>query len=173
MRYEDEFQVTILGEIKYFVRQQFHKVAPALRDLAQFLGSELPEAVTHNDQVAMLQRLVEFEQSRANAFHCALDQKSTVFDDQAEIMKRFGQTTEGLNTPQLLLYFGGIQDQIFQKHDKVTYDTWQNAFVKIMGFAIAGLYSLGVDPAEAWDEAYDTDSLVIIPDESGPEEGPE
>jgi len=144
-----------------------------IKGIARFLGSELPEAVTHNEQVAMLQQLVDFERSRADAFHCALDQKATVFDDQAEIMNRFGQTTDKVNIQQLVVYWNNLRFLVRDNSTAFTRDQTKKVLVKIMGSSLAGLYSLGVDPAEAWDEAYDTNALVIIPYEPGHEEGPE
>lgn len=97
-----------------------------------------------------------------------------IFEDQKRFMQAGGQTTDLFNLPQLELYERLIDEEIRELREALHDDSGRNqreAVAEIIDGAIdsivvlAGfLWSMGIDPAEAWREVMRSNMSKVDPE---------
>lgn len=86
-----------------------------------------------------------------------------VFKDQKKFMQACGQSTDIDNKLQLELYKRLIDEEVaefFESKDRVN---TVKELIDIIVVTVGALYSLGIDPEEAWEEVVKSNNSKIDP----------
>lgn len=91
---------------------------------------------------------------------------SNPFEDQKTFIQAVGQTVGEFNEKQYLLYYNLVKEEmgeLFTAYNLNDKTEQLDALVDILVVTIGAIYSMGIDPQEAWDEVMRTNLAKIDP----------